>query len=210
MKFNLITLTRPSILRSITTCCLFGSLLLNGCTLITSSPTLLRNPLPNDAISDWNLKGKIGFRTKKEGGSAHVRWIQKEDNYEISLSGPLGQGAATITGDKHLVNLNSKQTGIIIAETPEQLVYQAFGWQLPISNMFFWIKGIPTPLKTLTMSDLIYNTEGQLVSFTQDDWSIQYSRYRPVNGWLLPHKTILRQGDIKVTLIVSKWDLQQN
>ncbi|MBL4868145.1 MAG: hypothetical protein JKY67_17410, partial [Pseudomonadales bacterium] len=73
----------------------FGSLLFTGCALFTPASNDLFSPLPSEGITHWKLKGKIGIRTKEDGGSAHIRWLQHDDGYELSLSGPLGQGAAT-------------------------------------------------------------------------------------------------------------------
>ena len=182
-------------------------LLLPGCTLLHPAFDKSLEPTSADTMSHWKLKGKIGIRTKEDGGSAHLRWIQQGSRYELSLSGPLGQGAASIHGNQSGVTLKSRRTGTLYADTPEQLISKAFGWHVPISNLLYWIKGSPTPDHNLTQTHSRYDEAGRLESFSQHGWTIQYSRFRQVNELFLPHKTVIKQDDIKVTLIVSKWEL---
>jgi outer membrane biogenesis lipoprotein LolB len=39
-------------------------------------------------INHWEIKGKLGFKSTAQGGSASIRWLQHKTNYKIILSGP--------------------------------------------------------------------------------------------------------------------------
>lgn len=50
------------------------------------------------SLDGWQINGKIGIRAPKDSGSGTLFWLQRQDYYDIRLSGPLGRGAARLTG----------------------------------------------------------------------------------------------------------------
>lgn len=50
------------------------------------------------SLDGWQIDGKIGIRAPKDSGSGTLFWLQRQDYYDIRLSGPLGRGAARLTG----------------------------------------------------------------------------------------------------------------
>jgi outer membrane lipoprotein LolB len=49
-------------------------------------------------LDGWQIDGKVGIRAPKDSGSGTLFWLQRQDYYDIRLSGPLGRGAARLTG----------------------------------------------------------------------------------------------------------------
>ena len=45
-------------------------------------------------IDDWAFSGRIGVSAGEEGFNGRLRWRQRQDDFEASLSGPLGAVAA--------------------------------------------------------------------------------------------------------------------
>src|SRR5690606_6476329 len=49
-------------------------------------------------IDGWQISGKIGIRAPQDSGSGTLFWLQRQDYFDIRLSGPLGRGATRLTG----------------------------------------------------------------------------------------------------------------
>ena len=57
------------------------------------------------SLDGWQINGKVGIRAPKDSGSGTLFWLQRQDYYDIRLSGPLGRGAARLTGRPGAVSL---------------------------------------------------------------------------------------------------------
>ena len=70
-------------------------------------------------MDEWHIKGKIGIKQGDEGGSAYLDWIQSQDSFHITLSGPLGQGTTIISGNTSVAQ-SANSNVRFIAKTPKQ------------------------------------------------------------------------------------------
>jgi outer membrane lipoprotein LolB len=188
--------------------CLLTSLI-SGC-------SLLRSPAPTPAptinwvnhvraltfFTDWHIKGKIGFKQPGNGGSAYIDWTQSNDSFHITLSGPLGQGATIISGNDSGARLDTASNGSFISETPEQLLSEHTGWYIPLSNLLYWVRGLPEPRipahKTL-------NASGLIGTMQQGQWQLSFDRYKSIFGQPLPHRIKMKSQGLTVTLLIKKW-----
>ncbi|WP_027856817.1 lipoprotein insertase outer membrane protein LolB [Marinobacterium jannaschii] len=153
-------------------------------------------------LNHWELLGKIGIRSDAEALSASMQWQQQQSRYAIQLRGPLGQGGADIQGDPRQVSIEIPGEGRYEADNPELLLQQTTGWQLPISDIQYWIRGIPSP--QAPFEQVI--EKNRLQTLDQNGWHIQYVRYQRF-GVLLPSKIKLSRGQIRITLVVKKWQI---
>ena len=96
-------------------------------------------------LDGWQINGKIGIRAPKDSGSGTLFWLQRQDYYDIRLSGPLGRGAARLTGRPGKVSLEVANQGRYEAPTPEALLEEQLGWKLPVSHLAWWVRGLPAP-----------------------------------------------------------------
>lgn len=128
-------------------------------------------------IKHWHLQGKLGVRTAEEATNASVNWRQHLDAYEIRLSGPFGQGVTVIRGDKHAVSIQQSGQPTLNADDPEQLLEQRLGWQFPLSQVYYWIRGMPAPQLRVQSQD-VHN--GLLMALHQGEWQLQFDRYQTV------------------------------
>ena len=81
--------------------CLLLLLTISGCAhrgSFTPPPDLVAHQQQLQRITHWELNGKLGIRTPDESGSASLKWAQQLADYQINLSGPLGQKRMIITG----------------------------------------------------------------------------------------------------------------
>ena len=152
-------------------------------------------------LQEWQVQGKIGVRTQNDAGSAYLDWSQAQDSFYITLSGPLGQGTTIIKGNPTGARLDNND-GTWIAESPDQLVQEHTGWEIPISNLLYWVKGMQAPGSHAILQ---HNTLGTLATLKQDGWALTYDQYSQQLGTLLPCRIRIQKGELRVTLIIKRW-----
>jgi outer membrane lipoprotein LolB len=154
------------------------------------------------SLDGWQINGKVGIRAPKDSGSGTLFWLQRQDYYDIRLSGPLGRGAARLTGRPGAVALEVANQGRYEAPDPETLLEAQLGWKLPVSHLVWWVRGLPAPD---TKSTLTLDGDSRLSNLVQDDWQIEYLSYTQQNGYWLPERMKLHGKDLDVTLVVKDW-----
>lgn len=158
------------------------------------------------ALDGWQISGKVGIRAPKESGSGTLFWLQRQDYYDIRLSGPLGRGAARLTGREGAVLLEVANQGRYEAVSPEALLEEQLGWRLPVSHLFWWVRGLPAPD---SRSRVTLDTQSQLARLEQDGWQLQYLSYVEQNGYRLPERIKLHGKDLDITLVIKDWQPRQ-
>jgi len=190
---------------------LLALLFTGGCAhhSLTPPQDVLEHQRQVQAINDWTLTGKLGIRTTEDSGSASVKWVQKIANYQINLSGPLGQKSMIITGTPDKVRLEQTGEPAQEAKTAEALIKKSVGWTLPVAQLAYWVRGVPAP--KLRITHLQQNQNGLIDQLIQGDWSITYSNYRDqsFNGVTLPlpGKITAEYKDVRLVLVIRDWHL---
>lgn len=189
-------------------------LLISGCahrSTLTPPPDLLAHQQQLQAISQWELHGKLGIRTSDDSGSASLKWAQQASDYQINLSGPLGQKRMIITGTPHKVRLEQSGSEPLEARSAEALIKKAAGWTLPVAQLTYWVRGVPAPKQRIT--HLQQNAAGLLAQLEQGGWSITYSQYKnyPLGNqtFALPGKITAEHKDVRLVLVVRDWKMAQ-
>ncbi len=184
---------------------------LQGCTLF-QTPTAPPPPAGTQVdwvshmrsltlLQEWQIQGKIGVRTTDDAGSAYIDWSQAQDSFYITLSGPLGQGTTIVSGNPTGARLEQSD-GTWIAESPDQLVLEHTGWEIPISNLLYWVKGMPAPGSRPATT---HNDLGTLATLQQEGWNLTFDQYSPQMGTLLPCRIRIQKDQLRVTLIIKRW-----
>jgi outer membrane lipoprotein LolB len=176
---------------------------------LTPPPDVIEHQRQLQAVSEWQLNGKLGIRTADDNGSATVKWVQHNTEYQINLSGPLGQKRMIITGSPDKVRLEQTGEPAQEAKTAEALIKKSVGWTLPVAQLAYWVRGVPAP--ALRITHLQQNTHGLLDQLHQGNWTITYSNYRDqqYQGMTLPlpGKITAEYRDVRLTLVVREWQL---
>lgn len=157
------------------------------------------------AITTWEFTGRIGVRDEREAHSSRIRWRQQDDAYVINLWGTLNAGATEITGSPTLVTLQQEGKAALIAATPEELVAEQLGYELPVSQLSYWIKGIPAPGSTGAPS---FNEEHHLIALQQDGWTVQYLAYTNYDTESLPTQIRIEKSPLRLDFVRLDWTLQ--
>ena len=137
--------------------------------MILSSCSLFQ-PKPPQPLGDWAFNGKMAIRNSAgEASSFTVEWLQQGDFFKIELSGPLGAGAMTITGNPYQVTLQQKDN-LIHANSLADLALQQTDMALPLDHLQFWVRALPDPIDPY---EIELNSEGQAQLIAQAGWTVQ-------------------------------------
>lgn len=188
----------------------FAVLLLSACSSMPVAPSRVANPAQSwqqhqqqlQALQHWQLSGEVGVVVKQQGQAANIAWTQAGSQLTIELYGPLGLGTDTITGAPGHVVLVTHDHKRFVASDGQQLMQEVLGWSLPVSGLTFWVVGLPVPGQP---ADDQLNEYGTLASLQQEGWNIQYLQYAVIDGYILPTRMRLQQGDVRVVMAVSQW-----
>lgn len=200
-------LYRPLRLHFPTTSLFVAVILLSACSSIRSPETVDQSRWQHHVnevqkISGWYVTSKIILKSVDERFSGYLAWQQNLGDYEIDFVGPMGAGAMRITGDTEQTSLLIPDKPLYSGSSPEQLLKDNTGYQMPVSQFYYWARGIPNP-------ELPYqprlNYRGQLEQLQQLGWNLKYSDYQPYNGTVLPGKVVMNNGEIQIKLIRLNW-----
>ena len=193
---------------------LIVTLLLSGCASMQAPTT----PAPGNHklswqarqvqlknIQSWKLNGVIALRTyEAKGGTASLRWDQQNANYTLQLFGPLGAGSVILAGTAHQVTLHTANNQTYTATNPETLLQEKMGWRLPVSNLYYWVRGLPSPDSS---PKTWFDENNHLIKLYQDGWQIDYGNYQAADNIDLPGKITLLNPQIRVRMIIKQWNL---
>jgi outer membrane lipoprotein LolB len=157
-------------------------------------------------VQSWQIKGKIAVQTAQDAGSATIQWAQNHQQFTLSLLGPLGTHGVTLTGQQPgrvtMETANGKQFS---AASPEQLLSEQWGWNLPVSYLKYWIRGLPTPQTPVTTSH--FDTYHRLTDLVQQNWHVEFVSYTNKDGVELPQKIYITSASLKTKIVIYEWNI---
>lgn len=156
-------------------------------------------------VHSWTLNGKIAVISARDSGSATVDWRQSQGAYDIAITGPLGSGGFKMTGRSGAVTLKMADGKSYSAGSAEQLLAEHWGYHLPVSNLNYWIRGLPVPGIPAKTN---YDSAGRLSSLNQQGWNIQFPSYTHSGSVDLPSRIFASSADLKVKFVVYSWNVQ--
>ena len=154
-------------------------------------------------LDSWELRGRVNVRYDNESHTPRIIWMQQNVDYNIRLWGTFNAGATEIVGRPGFVTMeNDGQT--LSANSPEDLILEQLGYELPVSQLNYWIKGLPAPDSE---AQLVFNELNQLTTIQQADWTINLSDMRQYGALNLPRRVELTRprNDIRLRFIGLNW-----
>ncbi|MDH5777501.1 MAG: lipoprotein insertase outer membrane protein LolB [Gammaproteobacteria bacterium] len=155
-------------------------------------------------LNHWFVSGRVAIKNGVESWHVNLLWLQQADEYRIRLHGPFGAGQVQLKGDSYQAVLSNSDDQHYTASDVDQLLYDRTGVKMPVSELRYWMLGLPAPnAKNKTQLD----KTGRLKSLQQSDWNVHYRRYDVVKGLVLPTKIFARKHDLDVRVVIDKWEL---
>lgn len=155
-------------------------------------------------IQSWRVQGSVSIQHGNKTDLASLQWTQLSQNYQFGLFGPLGFGQVGITGRPGAITLTRTNQPPVSAASPELLMQQQLGWQIPVSNLYYWARGLAAPG---VPAKTAYDHYNHLTQLEQQGWRITYLEYMSVDGVDLPKKMQLSTQDLAIKLAVRSWQL---
>ena len=156
-------------------------------------------------LGNWQLRGRVNVVYKDENDTPRIRWRQQNTAYNIRLWGTFNVGMTVIDGRPGLVTMEH-DGDLFRANSPEELILQQLGYELPVSYLEYWIRGLPAPDSN---ADMTFNELNQLSQLNQDGWSITFEDPRQYGELTLPREVVVAQTeeDIRLTFFGLNWTL---
>jgi len=158
-----------------------------------------------DSIQHWQILGAIHLQSENASGTVTLIWQQNHEHFHIRLLAPLGIQLVQLKGTPKqltLINAKGKQH---TSNSPERLLKAKTGWELPISNLLYWIKGRPAPK---SKASITYDRYNHIKELQQDNWHVAYPCYTLANNYFdLPCTIELSHPEMKGTISIYRWQL---
>ncbi|GGZ72546.1 lipoprotein insertase outer membrane protein LolB [Paraglaciecola chathamensis] len=185
------------------------AVLLSACATPPPAPIQVNSQAHQASLQNtqqWTLKGRMAFKSPDDKFSANVNWQQIQDSYHLSLNTMLGINILSMHGDDDSVELDAD--GEHYQDTDaSHLIWRITGWQIPVSQFPFWIKGQAAP-----KDEAIYAQSGvidQLIPRCENcnGWLINYKDYQKVDDIWLPHNIKLNNPMLgnQILIRVNQW-----
>lgn len=152
------------------------------------------------ALTDWQFRGHVIFKMPERKFSANVYWQQKAESYQVMLFGPLGFSAVNLDGKPDCVNLKESHGHVYSASNPESLMQAQLGWSLPISSLYYWVRGFPSPEPVTSVT---YDANNRILHLEQQGWQIDYIAYQRVQLLELPQEMTFMQDKYYLHLTIE-------
>lgn len=148
-----------------------AAILLAGC---AAAPTMSPSVAPFPADSAFIIDGRLSVRRDREAATANFTWRHAPPRDELTVSTPLGQALAEISGDRDsgryvLVGADGRSEE---AADWSALTGRALGAPLPVEGLAFWIGGAPRPNAPHSLEP---DAAGRPAVLRQDGWEIVYA-----------------------------------
>lgn len=156
-----------------------------------------RQPAQN--LNYWQASGKFSVIYQNKANNAYFDWENRDREFVIHLHGPLGQGSVYL--EKHNGRYTLKDgKQAYTRSSPEALLYSQLGIRFPVSDLIYWIRGIRAPgAYKRSKNSTLY----------QKGWKIEYPKRERHQGYLLPEKLVATRKELKLTVIIKNWDINE-
>ncbi|PFG46116.1 outer membrane lipoprotein LolB [Vibrio sp. ES.051] len=192
-----------------------SSLLLAGCTSVPESITSVEwqaHEQRLEAIQDFQATGKLGYIGPDQRQNLNFFWKHSAALSQLRLTTILGQTALKLTITPQGATVETYDDQTLSSSSANQLIYRLTGLMMPVDNMPDWLLGLPTDADKFQLSPT--NTLQALnKQIGLNNWNIAYQRYGDIQ-WHeqtlpLPSQLRLTSSDVKINLVITKWNITQ-
>ena len=153
------------------------------------------------ALADsFRISGRLAVSDGRDGGSAGFLWLQEGDAFQVELRQPVSQRTWRLSGDSHGAVLDDG-SGQQQAGSAEALLYQALGWQVPVTALRDWVRGLAHA--DMAIQEGAEDAFGRWQWLLQGGWRVQYRGWLGDSAW--PLRIEARNPPYSVRLSIQDW-----
>jgi outer membrane lipoprotein LolB len=147
---------------------------------------------PQVVEPNFNISGRFFIKTAHKNNYGNFTWDKLQDNESLAFRTPIGQTVAQITIESGVATLAHKDK-VYSGEDLDTMMQNHLGFTLPMSQLHYWIKGVPLPNVPITKK----LTSG----FVQLGWDVEYLQWHDPNH---PHIIKCSKEDLVIKLLIEK------
>ncbi len=184
-----------------------GLIPLAGCVSAPPRALTVLAPWPQrraqlQSLDPFGLTGRVAVAAGGEGFNAHLDWQQHAGRSLLELSGPLGVGGVQVVASGETLEVETAEGRRLTSEEAHAELAQKLGFDPPLGSLRYWVLGVPDPASPAAET---VGANQRLASLQQGGWQIVYSAYTSTGGDWLPQRMALHRGDVRVRLVVDRW-----
>ncbi|MGY6278325.1 lipoprotein insertase outer membrane protein LolB [Methylomonas sp. MgM2] len=146
----------------------------------------------------WGLRGRLAVVSEKDSVSVSLVWRHLEDDDDIELVGPLGQGRVKINVTPGRIVVDDGDSREVFYGHADAVLSEQLGIEMPVKALRFWVLGVNDPAQ-----DYVEQAGG----FYQGGWLVRYREMQKVGSDILPKKMTVEKEKTRIKLMVDQWDL---
>lgn len=152
--------------------------------------------------NSWTLLARAGVVSKEGSSSNQIDWLNKQDGYLIKINNLVTFGEITISNQNNQTTLNY-QNETYSADNPDNLLFKLTQLNLPVSQLEYWILGLPSPKYKINTINL--NQYAVIENLKQNNFTISYSDYSQIDNYILPNKITIKTHGLFIKIQVQSW-----
>ncbi len=158
---------------------------------------------PAQRAAAFDFVGRVAATYEGRAFTSGVRWEHLPERDEIWLMTPTGQALAHITADASGATLTGTDQDQYHAGDVERLTRRALGWELPLAQLRWWVRGEPVP--GTPAEEAVHDQQGRLVRLRQDGWHIDYVHFADTARDGRPQRLDLTRAGQRIRLVIDNW-----
>lgn len=145
------------------------------------------------SVSSEEISGK---QNAVQGGFV---WLDSGHDLSLDLSNPVGSIIARVNINKQGASLSQSDGTVLYADNADELITQAVGSNIPVSNLRNWMKGVVSNDATVSQ----YDDNKNITKFSEEGWHVSLNRYDEKGPKLLRMQRNEQGTKINVRLVVK-------
>tara|TARA_R110000868_G_scaffold162538_1_gene393882 strand:+ start:42711 stop:43262 length:552 start_codon:yes stop_codon:yes gene_type:complete len=157
-----------------------------------------------EQIKKWIFSGRIGVKTPEKNVAANFDWTQQNKHFNITMSGPLGAGKIKMQGTPNNATLTDSKDEVHKTNNINSMFTKITGYNVPLSNIFYWIKGQAAPS---SIHKINYNSKNKTKTIVQQGWTIKYQNFMYIKDkdLYLPEKVTISNKNVLIKIVIKNW-----
>jgi outer membrane lipoprotein LolB len=153
----------------------------------------------------WQIEAHISVSDGRDGGSGDLTWRQNGENYSFIVRAPVTGKTWKLSGDAHQAQLEGVEPQPVRGADPERLLRERVGWDVPLSALGSWVRGLRAPGPR---TDVQYDAQNLPAVLVQDGWKIEYRDWFADSQPPMPRKLFAARGNARVRMAIDSWSFE--